>query len=155
MRRVITIFIFLISWLVTVPAQNPVHHTIGETELSGVDIYSLFWDDNEDLLYAATNNGVFVRRQNRFIPLNLVGEHVGSSYFHLQQTNGRIFCSNLNGQLFEVNGLNLEIIFQIGIEEHWSSFNYMIAGQDLIDTPIRKCGESMKMEKLRLFWMIP
>lgn len=113
-------------------AQDPAYKMIGKEELANEDVYSIVWEDEEDLLYVSTNNGVFVRRQNHFIKLQRKEGHIGDSYFNLQTRNGVVFCSNLNGQIFKVNDLELELFYEVVEDELWANFDYVLLEDELI-----------------------
>jgi hypothetical protein len=101
-------------------SQNPAHFVIGEKEFANTDVYSVLYDENTDLIYAGTNNGLYVYKQNKFILLTGPEAQIGSSFFAIKQNiDGDVFCKNLNGQIFKVNeNLNsYSIYYQVENEE--------------------------------------
>ncbi|MFT5249710.1 MAG: sensor histidine kinase YesM [bacterium] len=84
--------------------QSPTYFKIGEKEFANTDVYTVLYDENTDLIYAGTNNGLFVYKQNKFIKMDGPENQIGDSFFELKMDNsGNVFCENLNGQIFKVN----------------------------------------------------
>lgn len=95
-------------------AQSPPYFTIGVEEFSNIDVYSVLYEDTTDLLYAATNRGVFVYRQNKFTILRSHPKQKGVSFFQLKKDNiGRLFCCNTAGQVFLIKNNSLELFYQL------------------------------------------
>lgn len=132
MIRSTLISLFVLLLVHMCQSQDPSYSIIGKEELSSLDIYSILWEDDQDLLYLSTNDGVLVRRQNQFVKLVGKKGHVGASYFNLQQQNGQVYCSNLNGQIFRVNELKLELFFEVIEDEFWTNFDYVVFPEEVI-----------------------
>lgn len=114
-------------------AQDPLYFTIGDKTLVNVDIYSLFYDNLDEVLYVGTNRGLFAYKQNRFIELKGPKATIGSSFFQLQQDiDGHIYCANYSGQLFKISGNTYELIYQMPDDYVSNAFEYYIDGRDLI-----------------------
>ena len=63
--RYFALFIFF-CFSIAVSAQDPSYYTIGEKELANLDIYTLLYDDDTDILYAGTDRGFYKYTQNKF-----------------------------------------------------------------------------------------
>lgn len=82
--------------------QSPVFFSLGEESLGDLEVYSLL-QGRQGSLYAATNQGLYTYYHGEFHPVPGSPEQVGRSLFNLcQGWNGRIFCHNLAGQIFEL-----------------------------------------------------
>lgn len=101
-KKLLILFSIVISQLAN--CQTPVHFTIGKAIFANTDIYSVFHDSKNDLIYAGTNNGLYVYKHNKFILLKGPSEQIGNSFFSIKQNNdGEIYCKNLNGQIFKID----------------------------------------------------
>lgn len=62
-------------------------------------------DEKSGLIYAGTNSGLYVYKEGHFIKLKGPKNQIGNSFFDLKKDKkGALFCKNLNGQIFTVNG---------------------------------------------------
>jgi len=94
-------------------AQDPVHFKIGETEFANTHIYTLLYDDNTDIIYAGTNNGVYAYKQNKFVRIQNAKQQKGNDIFSLiQNKKGEIFCTNLFSQIFKIQNDALCLYYQ-------------------------------------------
>lgn len=105
-------------------AQNPNHFVIGSDELIGVNIYSLLYDEETDILYAGTNNGLYAYKQSKFHQLSGPKSQNGDSFFHLTKKGGDIFCCNLTGQIFEIENNKYTLYYEFPSEDIGSYFNF-------------------------------
>ncbi|NOQ75916.1 MAG: hypothetical protein GQ574_28175 [Crocinitomix sp.] len=106
-------------------SQGTQFFTIGTEEFSNVNIYSLLYDDVTDILHAGTNRGIFSYKQNTFIPVSSCEEQVGNSLFQLKKDKeGRIFCCNLIGQIFQIEDNQLKLFYQIPKGDSKVDFRY-------------------------------
>ncbi len=114
-------------------AQDPTHFFIGEDQFANTDIYTLLYDDTEEVLYVGTNDGLFIYRQNRFIRFAALEGQMGNSFFDLKMNSRReIFCANLNGQVFKIIDGKLELFYSLDLDDGFKLFNYFIDGEDRI-----------------------
>ncbi|MFK7775226.1 MAG: sensor histidine kinase [Saprospiraceae bacterium] len=131
------ILIFSFLFILSFPslAQDPAHFIIGEKHFANLEIYTLFFDDNSDVLYAGTNDGVYAYKQNKFIKLKDSKEQIGSSFFQLKKNKkGEIFCCNLNGQIFKIVDNTLKIFHQLPPDETILEFNFFFVEDHQIIT---------------------
>jgi len=105
--------------------QNPAFFKIGEEEFANSEIYTLLFNEREDALYVGTNNGLYVSKQNSFIQLKTPESQIGNSIFSLKENeDGTVFCSNLNGQLFQVKGDSISLFHQAKTENGTYNIGY-------------------------------
>jgi hypothetical protein len=64
--------------------QTPSYFTIGEKELSGAEVYSIL-ETKDEVLYVATDVGLFKYEQNKFILIEGPKEQIRNSLFNLIQ----------------------------------------------------------------------
>ncbi len=94
-------------------AQDPVYFKIGEKEFANTEVYSVLYDEINDIIYAGTNNGLYAYKQNRFVRIQQAENQKGKSVFLLKQNRkGEIFCNNLSGQILTVHNNHLELVYQ-------------------------------------------
>lgn len=107
-------------------AQTPSFFYIGEDELSGVYIYDIT-QDNDNNYILATNNGIIKFDGNSYINISS-SKMLSSSVFDLQKDNkGNIFCKNFSGQIFKINSTSLSLFYllpdSISTTEYYYGFN--------------------------------
>ncbi|WP_066756174.1 sensor histidine kinase [Crocinitomix algicola] len=101
------------------------HFTIGEEELANLDIYSIYYDEEQEQIYIGTNSGLYTYSQSTIHKLTLPKERVGNSYFDLKvDGNGDLFCKNLNGQVFQIFRDSLSIVYTLPEEYLSEQFGY-------------------------------
>ena len=103
--------IALLYFSVSFIGQNPNSFIIGEEDLKGVEIYSLCFHEN--LLFAATNNGLYKQEGNGFKSIPFKGNPV-SSLFELKEDNlGKLFCKTLSGQIYQLENDSLILFYEL------------------------------------------
>jgi len=108
----------------------PFYYRIGVNEFSNVNVYSLFYDNQDETLYAATNSGVYFYAQSKFTLIKSDTNSRSISYFALKQDKaGTIYCNNLQGQVFEVQKDGLKLCVEFPRESLLSNFKYFIDNQ--------------------------
>lgn len=106
MKRLI-LYLFLSVLNIYVFSQEPSCFRIGEDELNNVNVYSLIYNDFNNLLFTATNNGLFLYKQNQFLKLKGPKKIQEDSFFELtKNSNHEVFCKSLNGKVFKINPHN-------------------------------------------------
>ncbi len=106
------LFLLIISSS-TLFSQQPYYFTIGEKELSGAEIYSIL-ETQDELLYVATDIGLFKHEKNKFVSIESPKEQIRSSLFNLiENKKGEVFCSNLSGQIFIVNDKKIDLFSEL------------------------------------------
>jgi hypothetical protein len=129
-------------------SQSPSHFFIGQNELAGIDIYSIYKSKNKSL-FIGTSNGVFVYKQGVFQELSKSPEQRGASFFQIQENSkGKLFCSNLHGQLFELRNDSIVLFFELPKEEVGDQFHFFIDSENNIVYASNLVGKiSVKKEK--------
>lgn len=106
-------------------SQDPNHFIIGEDELSGINVYSLFYNESSQVLYAGTNNGLYAYKQSRFNLLKGPRKTNGESFFHITKSpSGELFCCNLTGQIFKIEENQFKLYCTFPKEEIGSYFKF-------------------------------
>lgn len=117
--------LFLFCFYLTSNAQTPPYYIIGSDEFSNIDVYSLFYDEETDVLYAGTNRGAYAYKQNKFRQITTSEDQIGSSLFQLKKDeNGKLFCSNLSGQIFKIRNDSLHLFYELPKSEIKIDFRY-------------------------------
>lgn len=94
-------------------AQQPSYEVFGSKELAGLTVYDQLMGD-DDILYIATDDGVYTYNSIEFEKIIPPKNVKGRSYFNLKaDKKGRVYCSNLNGQLFRTNGRSLQLLYEL------------------------------------------
>jgi hypothetical protein len=125
-------------------AQSSPHYFIGTKEFANTDVYSLLYDEQNDLIYAATNRGVYCYQENVFKEISQNTKQVGSSFFQLKKNHkGEIFCGNLTGQIFKIKDYKLDLFYQLPSTSTAERFNFFFDNYELI---IYNSGELFKIK---------
>lgn len=139
------IFFLILLWPAMALAQSPPYIVLGEQELSGVHIYSLIQGEDE-IIYAATNSGLYAFRHQKFVNLKSSPKQKGSSLFDLRfDHDGRLFCCNLSGQVFQLDGDSLQLIYEAPPEDIKTWFSYFFDDDNdlvVVDRKITKLTSS-------------
>ena len=105
------VFFFVLSCF-SAYSQQPSYFKIGEDELSGVHVYDIIQDQNLNYIIA-TNNGIYKYDYYDFIKIDCP-EMSSSSVFNLVESkDGKLYCNNLSGQIFEISNYACELYYQI------------------------------------------
>lgn len=103
---------FLILFPFVLCAQQPSHFVIGERELDGVDIYDILQTQSGEYL-VSTNNGIYQFNGYEFQQIKC-DSLLGSSLFNLvEDWEGNVYTSNLNGQIVRVKKGKCRIFCQL------------------------------------------
>lgn len=94
-------------------AQEPSFEILGGKELAGLTIYDQLMV-NDELLYIATDDGVYTYNSIDFEKITPPKAVKGRSYFNLKADKlQRVYCSNLNGQLFRIEEQQLNLLYEL------------------------------------------
>lgn len=107
-KRLIHI-LFLLLYIVSYNAQEPVFIQITEKDgLPDHEIYSIL-EDNEGYIWIAGNKGLFRYNGKKYEAFSNPNKR-GRSFFNLKLDNrGRIWCNNIAGQFFYVSDNRLQL----------------------------------------------
>ncbi len=107
-------FIFFIASLLicSINAQEPSYSIIGENELAGLDIYTLAQDKN-NYIWIGTENGIYRYDGYVFKKYNNDNLKAKSVFGFMHDNFGDLYCFNLSGQILNVKGDSIKIIYQI------------------------------------------
>jgi hypothetical protein len=110
-ERIFILLVVLFS-AKTVLAQQPSHFVLGEEELSGINVYDLY-QDKEDNYWIATNNFIYKYDGYSIRRVECL-EMSSSSVFNLvEDYDNNIYCHNLSGQIFQINHDSCFVYFKI------------------------------------------
>ena len=113
MRKFLSIL--FLCFALTCFAQQPSYFVIGKEEFSGVDIYSII-QDKEANIWVASEKGLFKYDGYTFTPYTNAAMKT-KELFSLRLDNlGTVFCSNLYGQIFNIQNDSLHLFYEISNE---------------------------------------
>ena len=126
-------FLLFIFSSLYVLGQEPAFFTIGKDELRNTDIYSIFNDIETGILYTGTNDGVYRYDQGTFQKIPFVKNTLGTSFFDIRKSpiTGKLFCSNLNGQIFTIESDSIKLFFDDKTKTG-RYFKYFFQGDQII-----------------------
>jgi len=131
--KIITLLAIVFLHNISCYAQDPAYYKIGEQEFANTHIFTLLYEDDTDIIYAGTDNGLYAYKQNRFIRIHNAKEQKGNAVFSLMQNSkNEIFCINLSGQIFKVNGDSLVLYYQSNKEKSDNYFWCSIVENDAL-----------------------
>ncbi|MEO9796731.1 MAG: histidine kinase [Crocinitomicaceae bacterium] len=93
-------------------SQQPSYFMIGEDELSGVHVYDIIQDNNEDY-WVATDNGLYYYDYYHFKKIDCPIMTSSSVFNLVQNQKGELFCNNLSGQIFKIEDQTCKLYYQI------------------------------------------
>ncbi len=110
MRTLILIALFFSAFISN--AQHPAYYVFGEEQFKGIDIYDVVQDKDLNYLFA-TGQGLFKHDGYSYINLECP-EMKGSSVFDFQRdSEGTIYCSNLQHQIFRIKDGKMELYYEL------------------------------------------
>lgn len=135
MRIFIIILIVFVFRSVSI-AQDPNFYVLGEKQFANTNIYTLLYDDNTDILYVGTNEGMYTYRHNTFEKLEVIGHQKPVVFFQLTKgKNDEIFCVATDGRIFKIEDFKIKLFTKIPKHHNVQRFNYLVATNgDLIVT---------------------
>lgn len=108
----ILLFLLIQYFSVSAWTQQPAYFLFGEQQFEGVDIYNIIQDNDGDYWFA-TDDGLYHHDGYSFEKLEL-DEMKSVSVFNFTKDGlGRIYCNNLNQQVFMIENGECRFIFEI------------------------------------------
>jgi len=93
-------------------AQTPSHFILGEEELSGIDIYDIYQDDDH-IYWLATDNGLITYDGYKFTNIKC-DDALSNSVFNLKTDyNNVLYGMNLSGQIFQIKDTVCEVYYKV------------------------------------------
>src|SRR3989338_2387183 len=108
-KILLVIFTFFTLWL---SAQQPAYFLFGEQQFEGVDIYNVIQDNDGDYWFA-TDDGIYHHDGYSFEKLEIDEMKSVSVFNFTKDGRGRIYCHNLNQQVFIIENGKCRIIYEI------------------------------------------
>lgn len=123
-------FLFALFLTLLVSAQQPAYFRFAEQQFEGVDIYDVI-QDKEHNYFFATDQGIFLHDGYTFKQIEC-SEMKGQSIFNFViNTQGVIYCHNLNQQVFAIKDQKCKLIYTL--PESGEDVNlYCVASGELI-----------------------
>lgn len=122
----IVFLVFLVFGSKAQSEHTPYHFVLGKKELANTDVYSIYYDQETEIIFIGTNNGVFQYSQSKFHKIPTPKNAIGNSFFSFQKNKkGQLFCSNVNGQIFKVEPNKIELYYSVPTKDVQSKrFDY-------------------------------
>lgn len=111
-KKNVIIFLVTLFSIFKITAQQPSHFKLGEDDFSGINIYSLL-QDNQQNYWIATNNGLYKYDGYNFTKLYCENVLSNSMFQMTMDYTGNVYCHNLSGQIFQVKDDTCRLYFQI------------------------------------------
>lgn len=130
-KFILTILCFLVSHCIF--AQEPFHFFLGEDILSSADIYGIN-QDPKGCYWITTDVGLLSYDGYNFHQY-ANPKTLGSSLFRPKfDHSGKVYCNNLNGQIFTVNNGSLELFHQVpdSLLSFYMDFDFSPTGELLV-----------------------
>ncbi len=128
--RIIVISIVFCCSYWNLQSQQPAYFTLGAEDLKDADVYSII-EDNDNIIYTATNRGLFAYLNGHFVKMGNAKEQIGNSLFSLQKdSKGNIYCCNLKGQIFKLEENRLELFYSIPKKDLGHTTHFEINAKD-------------------------
>ena len=107
------LFVLVCALLVfSVYCQNPIHFILGEKQFDGVKIFDVI-QEKSGKYWIATNQGVFLHDGYTYEKIES-DAMLGASVFNFRMDkNGRIYCHNLQNQIFKFENEKIELFYTI------------------------------------------
>lgn len=128
LRKVILLFLlaYLLSGYKTYAAQQPAYFTFATEQFKGVKIYDVI-QDNEGHYFFSGSEGVVLFDHYQFRKMSC-RESKSQSYFNfVKNKNGKIYCYNLNGQIFSISKNSFRLVYQLKSDEERNDISLCIA----------------------------
>lgn len=136
-------------------SRQPAYSVLGQEQFSGVQIYDVI-QDNELNYWFSTNEGLIFYDHYTFKKIECTESKSVSFFNFVINTNGTIFCNNLNNQIFSIDGQSCKLIYELRADEKRNDVslattkenNLLVAGQKLI--LLNEAGSVMQRFELNL-----
>lgn len=120
------LFLGLLTWVVcNVNAQEPAYIRVGVDELGGIDLYSIAHDTKGNLWLTGEHG--LVKYDGYDFSFITSSELKDASLFGLVKDGaGRLYCNNLNGQVFRIEDDSLKLFYTMPdtLLNNWIEFNF-------------------------------
>lgn len=133
--------LLLILWLLpfAIFGQDTEFFTIGEVELANTEVYTIL-ETKDHQLYVGTDQGLFIYKNGKFIPISLAEEQQGSSIFELKcDNNGDVYCCNFGGQIFKIVDHGLTLYAELPKGHISNSFQFEFDHKNQLITASKDC----------------
>jgi len=116
----------------TINSQTPSYYKLGEEELSGINIYDIL-QDKDNNYWLATDNGIIKYDGYSFKTIACKKALSNSVFDFKLDYNNNLFCKNLSGQIFQIKNDTCKVYFQIPDSLMYKNVHYAFdVNNDLI-----------------------
>ncbi len=128
-RSIIGVLVCFLT--IIVRGQNPSYQHLGESELSGIDIYSILQDQNKNI-WLTSNRGVIKYDGYDFKFLNADHLKALSSFGIKENSKGELFCFNLFGQILKIENDSILVHYELPDSLVFSRYDFEIKDDDAL-----------------------
>ena len=125
MAKIFLLFILCFVYTNT-KAQQPSYFSFAEEQFRGVQIYDVIQDKNLNYWFA-TNEGLFYFDYYTYEKIECDKAKGNSVFNFVMSKEGVIYCHNLNNQLFEIKGKQLNLFYELSEDERSSDVSIIVA----------------------------
>lgn len=98
---------FLPAW-----CQQPAYFVLGEEELKGLQVYDVIQDVQHNYIIS-TNEGLFYYDYYNFEQIGCDAAKSQSMFNFVADAEGRVYCSNLNHQIFQIKERSCDLFYEL------------------------------------------
>jgi hypothetical protein len=147
--------IVLCSSLSGLFSRQPAYSVLGKDQFNGVQIYDVIQDKNLNYWFS-TNEGLIFYDHYSFQKIECTESKSVSFFNFVINSNGTIFCNNLNNQIFSIQGQSCKLFYELLPDEKRNDVslatstenNLLISGQKLI--VLNESGAVLQRAELNL-----
>jgi hypothetical protein len=126
----VLIFVFIVMGFFS-RAQQPAHFILGEEQFKGIQIYDIIQDDQLNYLFA-TSDGIYYFDYYKYHRIECANAKSLVVFNFVKNSQGSIYCNNLNNQVFCIKGKTCSLFYEIGLQEASSDVSLLIDKHDNI-----------------------
>jgi hypothetical protein len=151
------IWLCLLAWLSSgdLFSRQAAYSILGKDQFNGVQIYDVIQDKQLNYWFS-TNEGLIFYDHYSFKKIECTQSKSVSFFNFVINSNGTIFCNNLNNQIFSIQGQSCKLFYELLPDEKRNDVslatstenNLLISGQKLI--VLNESGAVLQRAKLNL-----
>lgn len=152
--------LIILLYPLTIYSQQPAYTILGEEQFRGVQVYDVIQDTNSNF-YIATSQGLYFYDFYTYHLIECVDAKTISSFNFVINSEGDIFCHNLNNQVFKVKRGVCELFYEVSNENTSPDMSLSVSDDDnlIVGTKnilvINKAGEKIFEKKLKNNYLSP
>lgn len=106
------LLVFFTFLIFSARSQQPAFFVLGENELKGVQIYDVIQDHHKNY-WIASNEGIFRYNYSSFDRISCPEARSNSAFNFVMDSKGRIYCHNLNNQVFRITNGTCKLFYEL------------------------------------------